>query len=59
MKLFRKLRDQKGQGALEYAMILAIVMAVIVIALKTGAFQNTVNAITQFLSTQVTNATAT
>jgi Flp pilus assembly pilin Flp len=57
MKLFQKLRDKKGQGALEYAMILAIVVAVIVIALRTGAFQNAVTAVTNYLAGRVTAAT--
>jgi Flp pilus assembly pilin Flp len=57
MKLFEKLRDKKGQGALEYAMILAIVVAVVVIALRTGAFQNAVTAVTNYFGARVTQAT--
>jgi Flp pilus assembly pilin Flp len=57
MNIFRKLRDRKGQGALEYALILAIVLAVVVIGMKTGFFQGAVNTVKTFLNTQVSNAT--
>ncbi|MFH1799597.1 MAG: hypothetical protein ABH891_01945 [Candidatus Omnitrophota bacterium] len=57
MRPFRKLQDQKGQGALEYAMILAIVLAVIVMGFKFGVFQNAVTSVSNFLSARVTTAT--
>ena len=57
MNIFRKLRDRKGQGALEYALILAIVLAVVVIGMKTGFFQGAVNTVQTFLNAKVANAT--
>jgi Flp pilus assembly pilin Flp len=57
MKPFRKLRDQRGQGALEYAMILAIVMAVIIMGFKFGVFQNAVASVSNYLTGRITAAT--
>ncbi len=57
MGLFMKLKDKKGQGALEYALILAIVLAVIVIGFKTGFFDTAATTIKSFLNDQVTTAT--
>jgi len=58
MKCFERLRDQKGQGALEYAMILAIVLAVIIVGIRANVFQNAVKAVLGFLNISTTNATA-
>ena len=56
--MMKILRNQKGQGALEYALILAIVLAVVVIGMKTGFFNGALTTIKSFLNTQVTTATS-
>ncbi len=50
------LRSKKGQGAVEYAMILVVVILVIVIGMRTGAFQNAVDAVNTFLTDTITTA---
>lgn len=50
------LRNKKGQGAVEYAMILVVVILVIVIGMKTGAFSNAVTTVNSYLSSTITTA---
>jgi len=48
MKFFEKLKEQKGQGALEYAMILAIGYGSDCHCIEDGCFQSAVNALRIF-----------
>lgn len=50
------LRSKKGQGAVEYAMILVVVILIIVIGMKSGAFSNAVVAVNDYLSKTITSA---
>ena len=53
------LKDQRGQGGLEYALILALVLAVIIVGIKNSrVLDNAVQTVASFLSGKTTEVTA-